>query len=45
MERPIVETPVEARQGRKGTPVLYVLIIGTVLVVLAFAAISVYKPW
>ncbi len=45
MEKPIVETEVQAKQGRKGTPVLYVLIATVALVVIAFAAIALLRPW
>jgi hypothetical protein len=45
MERPIVETHEQAKQGRWGTPVLYVLIAGTALVVIAFAIVALIRPW
>ncbi|HMN73148.1 MAG TPA: hypothetical protein PKA55_14885 [Rhodoblastus sp.] len=45
MERPIVETQVQAKQGRWGTPVLFVLIGGVALAVIAFAIIALLRPW
>lgn len=45
MERPIVETPEQARQGRWGAPVLLVLTTGMALVVIAFALIAYFRPW
>jgi hypothetical protein len=45
MEPQIVETPQEARQGRRGLPVFYVLTAGIVLVVVAFGIIALVKPW
>jgi hypothetical protein len=38
-ERPIVTTPKRARAGRLGIPVLYVLIAGTALAVVALVII------
>ena len=37
-ERPVEVTPVEARQGFLGRPVLMVLVVGLVLAMLAWAA-------
>jgi len=37
-ERPVTLTPTEARQGVLGRPVLYVLVIGLLLAMLAWAA-------
>jgi hypothetical protein len=45
MERPIVETQQDAKQGRWGTPVLFVLTGGIVLVVIAFAIVALVRPW
>ena len=45
MARQIIETPEQAKQGRWGTPVLYVLIAGTALVVAAFAIVALVRPW
>ncbi len=45
MERPIVETEVQAKQGRWGTPVLFVLLGGVALVVVAFAVVAYIRPW
>jgi hypothetical protein len=41
-EAPVVETATEARQGRKGVPVLKVLIAGLVLAVLAWGAAEIW---
>lgn len=38
----IVETATEARAGRPGVPVLYVLIVGTLSVIVLFAVIYAY---
>ena len=43
--RQIIETPEQAKQGRRGTPVLYVLIAGTALVAIAFAIVALIRPW
>lgn len=45
MERPIVETAEQARQGRRGVPVLLVLTTGIALVVIAFAIVAFVRPW
>jgi len=45
MDRQIVETPEQAKQGRWGTPVLYVLIAGTALATIAFAIVALIRPW
>ncbi len=45
MDRQIVETPEQAKQGRWGTPVLFVLLCGTALVVAAFAIVALLRPW
>lgn len=45
MGRQIIETPEQAKQGRWGTPVLYVLIAGTALVAIAFAIVALIRPW
>lgn len=37
-ERPVTLTPTEARQGVLGRPVLYVLVVGLLLAMLAWAA-------
>ena len=45
MEPEIVETAQEARQGRRGLPVFYVLTAGLLLVVVAFGIIAFLKPF
>ncbi len=45
MERPIVETQQEAKQGRWGAPVLFVLAASIVLVAIAFAIVALVRPW
>ena len=45
MEPQIVETAQEARQGRRGLPVFYVLTAGIALVVIAFGIIALVRPW
>ena len=44
VERPIVETEVQAKQGRWGAPVFIVLIVGIALVVTAFALVALFRP-
>lgn len=41
-QRRVRATPVQARQGREGRPVLYVLIAGLALALLAWAAVELY---
>jgi len=45
MDPQIVETAQEARQGRRGLPMLYVLTAGIVLVVIAFGIVALVRPW
>jgi hypothetical protein len=45
MEPQIVETTQDARQGRRGLPVFYVLTAGITLVVIAFGIIAFLRPW
>ena len=44
MERPIVETHEQAKQGHWGVPVLLVLTTGIALVVVAFAIVAFVRP-
>ena len=44
VERPIVETEVQAKQGRWGAPVFIVLVVGIALVVMAFALVALFRP-
>lgn len=39
-----VATPTEARQARKGLPVLYVLVGGLALALIAWAGVEMYRP-
>ena len=41
-QRRVRASPVQARQGREGRPVLYVLIAGLALALLAWAAVELY---